>query len=266
MGLISLIGNKYGKLTVLERVIIKGDKHTYWRCKCDCGGEKIARSDALQNGDTSHCGCVNNNGTHHKTGHRINNIWGGMKERCLNENCKNYSEYGGRGITICSEWLNDFMSFYNWSMENGYSDNLSIDRINVNGNYEPGNCRWATPKEQSNNTRINNLIEIEGEIKSLSQWAELSGVSRQTIQRRINKGIKGEEILQPVVKVKAEFQSGIPYIKWDKKKRRWRTELKYNGKLYFIGHIKDLEIAKQKQLELKDELIKHSKGEEVIVE
>lgn len=262
---IDLTGLKFGKLTAKYK--IRKDKHKswYWFCECECGGTKEARGDNLRKELTAHCGCVNNFGTHKKTGHRIHNIWLSMKDRCYNKNSKDYCNYGERGISICDEWLNDFMSFYNWAYDNKYDDNLTIDRIDVNGNYEPSNCRWATPEEQSNNTRINNLIEINGEVKSLSQWARISGVTRQTIQRRYDKGIRGDDLLSPVVIVKAEYQSGVPYIKWDKKKRRWRTELKLNDKKYFIGYFKDLEIAIKKQSDHKNKLIKQ-KEEEVDIE
>ena len=104
-----------------------------------------------------------------------------------NKNSIQYKDYGGRGITICDEWLNDFQAFYNWSMSNGYKDNLTIDRINVNGNYEPSNCRWATNEEQANNRRDNVKITYKGMTKTISEWAEYLGVNRKSFSSRVTR-------------------------------------------------------------------------------
>lgn len=96
-----------------------------------------------------------------------------MKQRCCGYNAKSYKHYGGRGITVCEEWRNSFEAFYEWAMANGYSDSLTLDRIDVNGNYEPSNCRWATMKEQNNNKRNNRNITYKGETHTLAQWIEI---------------------------------------------------------------------------------------------
>ena len=110
-----------------------------------------------------------------------------MKNRCNNPNEPRYSDYGGRGITVCQEWLDDFMNFYNWAMENGYSDELSIDRINNDKGYSPDNCRWSTKKEQANNTRTSHNITYKGQTKTLTEWSEILGLSFHLLSNRINK-------------------------------------------------------------------------------
>lgn len=127
--------------------------------KCNCNNEFRARTADVKLGKIKSCGCLNRkllikrNTTHGLNNHRLNGIWQDIKKRCLNKNRKQYVDYGGRGITICDEWLNDFISFYNWALDNGYQDNLTIDRINNDGNYEPLNCRWTTRTVQARNTR-----------------------------------------------------------------------------------------------------------------
>ena len=116
---------------------------------------------------------------------RLYSIYKGMKDRCRYKSNDNYNRYGGRGIRVCEEWLSDFMSFYNWALKNGYKDNLTLDRIDSNGNYEPSNCRWQTYKEQANNTRRNHFITFNNETHTLTQWAEKIGMKRSTLSNRI---------------------------------------------------------------------------------
>jgi len=154
-----LTGKRYGKLTVLKYVGKDKNRHSLWLCKCDCGVEKTISSTALQAGQKS-CGCEGARTTlsqrmtkHGMYKSRIYDIWHCMKDRCYREGNSKYYLYGGRGIRVCDEWKNDFVPFYEWAMSNGYKDDLTLDRIDSDGNYEPSNCRWATVTEQNRNRR-----------------------------------------------------------------------------------------------------------------
>ena len=148
----------------------------------------------LKDGHTRSCGCLLNynreNGLNRKHGlcyTRIYKIWKHMIRRCYSKNHSRYDEWGGRGIKVCDEWLNNPKAFYDWSMENGYRDDLSIDRIDNNGNYEPSNCRWATPKEQSNNRRSCIIITHNGETHNLKQWSLIMNKPYSTLLNRYYK-------------------------------------------------------------------------------
>lgn len=163
MKLNDLTGKRFGRLTVISRaddiVYSNGKRYTAWNCLCDCGNTTKVRTTNLNNQHVSSCGCyraevrIKAHTKHGQAHHRLHNIWTDMKQRCTNPKTRCFANYGGRGIAVCDTWANDFGTFFSWAMGNGYSDELSIDRINVNGNYEPTNCRWATMKEQQNNKR-----------------------------------------------------------------------------------------------------------------
>lgn len=154
---VDLTGNQYGHLTVIQRVedkqLSSGRKKPQYLCKCDCGKMILIIGESLKNGHAKSCGChkgdffTKYSTKHGKRYERIYSIYCGMKKRCFNVNSAGYKNYGGKGITVSEPWLSDFTSFYQWSMENGYSDNLTIDRIDSSGNYEPGNCQWITRSE-----------------------------------------------------------------------------------------------------------------------
>lgn len=133
--------------------------------------------------------------THGMTGTRIHNEWRAMKRRCYTKSHIEYKRYGGRGISVCDEWRDNFMSFYDWAMTNGYRDDLTLDRIDVNGNYEPSNCRWVTQKEQQNNRRNNHYIEYNGEKLTAKQFSEKYNLNYSTLITRLHRNWSIERIL-----------------------------------------------------------------------
>lgn len=155
------IGKKYGRLTILGKDH-KGPHGWLYKCLCDCGTECSVLAHRIGK-STMSCGCYKNEcrGSHKESATRLYKIWVQIKRRCLNKNLPSYPMYGGRGITICEEWMR-YETFRDWSLANGYSDSLSIDRIDVDGNYEPSNCRWATKSQQVINRRPFGVIPYDG--------------------------------------------------------------------------------------------------------
>lgn len=188
--IVDLTGKKFNRLKVLKPVGKTNQGKILWLCQCDCGNLCKATTGGLNSGNNQSCGCLHKetftSKTHGKRYTRLYCIYIHMKERCYNQNEKNYNDYGGRGITVCDEWQ-EFIPFYEWAMNNGYADNLTLDRIDVNGNYEPSNCRWATPKEQANNRRTNRLITYNGETHNIAEWAKIKKIKYGTLQSRITK-------------------------------------------------------------------------------
>lgn len=189
----NLIGNRYGRLTVKEFSHMN-KKHSYWLCVCDCGNTHIVRSDCLKNGYVQSCGCLNKeprNVTHGQTKTKLYHVWASMKNRCLNDNDANFRHYGGRGIKVCDDWLK-FEPFRNWALSHGYEEGLSIDRIDVNGNYESSNCRWVTRDIQAKNRRprtMDILIEYNGVTKNLREVAKECGIKYATLYYRYKRGL-----------------------------------------------------------------------------
>ena len=183
------IGQKFGRLTVVEILPMEG-KRRYCMYLCECGNNVKVRADVV--GKTTYsCGCLAREKTKERTfvhgdcNSRIYRIWEGMRQRCRDKNASNYHNYGGRGIKVCPEWSDNFIKFRNWSLENGYKEKLTIDRINNNGDYTPDNCQWTTIKQQSKNRRNN--LKYKGEISSDASF-RLGGKTRHLVSIRILKG------------------------------------------------------------------------------
>ena len=182
---LNLIGRRFGKLTVIEFAGVKNQR-TMWRCLCDCGNYKTVQGKLLKNENVKSCGCLHHtiNGLYK---HRLYSIIKSMKNRCYNNKHEAYSRYGGRGIKVCDEWLQDFMNFYNWAINNGYHDNLTIDRIDNNKGYSPDNCRFVDRKTQQQNRRTNKFYTINGETHCLKEWCDLLGLNYQKVYKRIRR-------------------------------------------------------------------------------
>ncbi|QAT48560.1 hypothetical protein EQM14_01505 [Caproiciproducens sp. NJN-50] len=198
----NLLGNVFGRLTVISKASNNIHGKAQWLCKCECGKVKIVLADSLISGKTRSCGCLqkeiaplNNPPKHGMSRTRLWTIWCGMKSRCYYPKNIAYKDYGGRGIKVCDEWLHDFLSFFKWSMKNGYAENLTIDRINYDGNYAPSNCKWSTYEEQENNRRDTVFLTISGIKLPVSEWARKVGISAATLRWRIDNGWKENEIL-----------------------------------------------------------------------
>lgn len=205
----SFIGKKFNKLTVVGYVIKTDKSHSYYLCRCDCGNEKLIRAHRVLSEEQISCGCYKGahpkRNTHHLGKTRLYSIWKHIITRCYDTKSDHYHIYGARGITVCDEWRNDFLAFREWSLYNGYTDELSIDRIDVNGNYCPENCRWATRKEQQRNMRTNRYVTYRGETKLLVEWCEELNLPEEIMRTRLN--LWGEQqaeriFNQPIIRKK----------------------------------------------------------------
>lgn len=196
-----LLGKKFNRLTVIKFAYNK-NKRNYWECKCDCGNTTFVTTSKLTTLWTKSCGCARK--THGFTSggktSRIYQTWSDMKLRCSSENSKIYKYYGGRGITVCNDWLK-FENFYNWAISSGYTDKLTIERLNVNGDYEPKNCTWVTQKIQMRNRRCSVFLMFDGENKTIAEWSEIKNISQKTLGERIKRGWSVCDVLNKPVKV-----------------------------------------------------------------
>lgn len=188
------IGQRYGKLTVIEDLgMIKrpnGKNRHFWKCKCDCGNTFEVRGDCLKSGNNKSCGCLqyeHAKTTHNMTGTKIYGVWASMKQRCENSNDNAYKWYGYQGIKVCDEWSKSFEEFYSWAKKNGYKEGLTIERIDVKGNYEPNNCKWITQQEQLLNTRRSRIITYNGKTQTLKEWSDELGIKYMTLWARLER-------------------------------------------------------------------------------
>lgn len=204
-----LSGIRFGRLQVIKKAENRNGS-TYWLCSCDCGEEVIVKGSMLVHGKVKSCGCYNRDLTIERNkkraskeprNKRLYRIYYGMITRCYNSKEKAaYGRYGARGIRVCEEWKSDFYAFQKWAFENGYNDNLSIDRIDNDGDYLPENCRWTDCKTQANNRCRTKFLVIDGVSHSVSEWADIVGISRETIYGRLSNGWGNKEaVFTPVM-------------------------------------------------------------------
>lgn len=201
----NLVGLKYKMLTVMEYSHKVGRK-AYWKCICECGKEKTARGDCLKSGSVTSCGCLKKEQDrinlkkrhkHLESKTRLYYIWQHMLTRCRSEKDKSYDNYGGRGISVCEEWSNDFYNFRKWALNNGYQEQLSIDRIDNYGNYSPENCRWITNIDQCNNRRKSIIINYNNKTQSIAEWCRELDLNYGTVFNRYKRGWSIEKIFEP---------------------------------------------------------------------
>ena len=183
-----LTGKRFGALTVIEKSAKRSSGSIMWVCRCDCGNITTVNGRDLRVGHTKSCGCLyrGRKPTHGMAKTRLYYIWQHMLGRCNRKTDNSYERYGGRGITVCDEWL-DFQAFADWAFNNGYEEHLTIDRIDNNSGYSPENCRWATYKQQSNNRRYCTIYEKDGKKQNLTQWCEELNLNYETVRSRIKK-------------------------------------------------------------------------------
>ena len=201
-----LTGQKFSRLLVLERVENSKSGKARWRCRCDCGNEIIATGAHLLSGNTKSCGCwkkqrvLETNIKHGLAHSKAYWNWQAMKNRCYNPDFQQYADYGGRGITVYEPWRNDFAAFFNYvsRLEHFGEEGMTLDRIDNDGNYEPGNLRWISRKMQTRNRRNTIIVEYNGEKMALAEAAEKSGIKRGILQARYHAGDRGEKLFRPV--------------------------------------------------------------------
>jgi hypothetical protein len=188
-----LLNKKFNRLTILEFLGSNKKGQVFCKCRCDCGCIIPVNVAHLKNGNTKSCGCYKREITvernkkdahpHRKT--RLYRIWKRMHQRCYEMQCDDYKDYGAKGVVICNEW-HEYYNFHNWAISHGYADNLTIDRIEVTGIYQPSNCRWATILEQARNKRNNHFITFRGHTKTLSEWCYIFRIESSKVRYRLS--------------------------------------------------------------------------------
>lgn len=195
---VDMTGMRFGRLVAISKTNERSANGSVkWLFRCDCGNEVVIDGSSVRNGSVKSCGCYHvecatmqgaNKRVHGREPERLYNIWCGMKSRCYNPNAPKYHRYGARGIKVCKEWASDFTAFRDWALTHGYADNLSIDRIDNDGNYEPANCRWATMKQQNRNRSTNHMVDYHGKSVTLVEYAEKTGMDYDALKRRVYNG------------------------------------------------------------------------------
>lgn len=200
-----MVGRRFGRLTVEQLdTFRKKTNRRYWLCRCDCGRVTSANTTDLKSGKCKSCGCLkaewlkNHATLHGESRTKLYGVWNAMKARCYNPNAARYPRYGARGIEVCDEWRHDYYSFKDWAIANGYAEGLTIDRVDVNGNYCPDNCRWITSAEQMKNMSSNRMLTHNGETHTLSEWAKMVGITAPTLSKRLKRGWSLEQALTTV--------------------------------------------------------------------
>lgn len=192
--LLDLSGERIGRLRVIERHGTDKFGNALWKCECDCGNEVYVCSHSLKTEHTKSCGCLmreecgNRRRKHGKSKDRLYHVYFSIADRCNNPNNDAYKHYGSRGIKICDEWKNSYEAFEKWAYKNGYKQGLTIDRIDVNGDYEPSNCRWVTQAKQMRNTRKTRRLTYKGKTLPLVEWCEIYSLSFNTVSARYKRG------------------------------------------------------------------------------
>lgn len=211
---INLVGEKHGKLSVVEYLGTNKYQQRMWKCVCDCGNEVIVTSHKITTYQKKSCGCLSKK--HGLSNTRLSRIFKNMKQRCYNPNNPRYNFYGGLGIKVCDEWMdkkNGFIDFYNWAMNNGYQDDLTIDRIDVNGNYEPSNCRWITNQAQQFNKHVNHYITYNNKTQTLTEWALELGINRKALSTRLSRGWSVERAFTTPIQLRYNHHKEVKLCK-----------------------------------------------------
>lgn len=217
-----ITGQRFGKLVAVKRLPTRlspsGRKYSVWLCQCDCGKQVEARLNNLTEGTKRSCGCLikeahaeqcrelgKQSTKHGDFGTKLYGVWAAMKRRCYNPHAKYFELYGGRGIKVCQDW-HEYEPFKEWALTNGYQQGLSIDRIDCDGNYEPGNCRWVTMAAQQRNCRNNRHYNYKGKSYTVKEIAEMVGLKPRTVQGRIERGWTIEEVVEtPCLKSNGKY-------------------------------------------------------------